>query len=98
MKSLQKLAMKCIEDLDKKQLIKFLHSFSNRIDLLEKFINEETDFDGEKVGRAMEFGTDKFDLYKNELYQIDGTVKLPSGAVIIPAAKVEKKEWKELKE
>ena len=54
MKHIEKVAKEFNTDLkglkDHPQLLKIAMSFSNRIDLLEKFISENTQFDGKKVG------------------------------------------------
>lgn len=59
-----KMLKKSLDELDRKYIYKFLMNFSNRIDILEKFITEKTDFDGEKVG-FVKYGTTEDAWLKN---------------------------------
>ena len=77
MKHYQKIANQALRTQTTDQLARQLFAFSNRLDMLEKFISDNTHFDGQKVGFTLTHGPTKQDWYKDEYYQIDGTIKFP---------------------
>ncbi len=77
MKHLNKLAFNALRNQPGQDHIRNLMAFSNRIEMLEKFISENTHFDGEKIGCTLKHGPTKIDWYKDQYYQMDGTIKLP---------------------
>ncbi len=56
---------KTMDELERKHIYSFLLKFSSRIDLLESFISEHTDYDGQKVHYA-KYGEEKDNWLKND--------------------------------
>ena len=53
-----KIIKKSLDELTRDHIYRFLVTFSNRVDALEKVVNEHTEYDGSKVG-LVKYGSDK---------------------------------------
>ena len=55
-----------MDELERRHIYKFLLNFSSRLDLLEDFISEETDYDGKKVYMIQHHGKEKENWLKDD--------------------------------
>ena len=56
-----------LKDAQPRELMRIILGLSNRIDMLEKFVSDNTEFDGEKIGFTMRHGPDKRWWTKNDI-------------------------------
>jgi len=62
-----------LDEIQRAHIYKFLMNFSNRIDFLESFISENTDYEGFKVGFDVKFGSKKENWLKDDRKQSKNT-------------------------